>query len=204
MWEFQVLPSGMLRVADYEGPQTRAELYDVDLSDMSCGDDILSALDDCESLAQPLFGAFDQARYELQEELEGLAGRAAGVRRKALEKKLSAMEGDDDDVWRAWIESLSEAEVGSLLAELQRWLEKAPDPDSDQLDRPLDGIAFAFEILEQESGEVLDLFEIELIDGPMPGSNFQAARLGITAEEASSLAATHGLPYVFVAVTEDE
>ena len=204
MWEFQVLPSGMLRVADYEGPQTRAELYDVDLSDMSCGDDILSALDDCESLAQPLFGAFDQARYELQEELEGLAGRAAGVRRKALEKKLSAMEGDDDDVWRAWIKSLSEAEVRSLLAELQRWLEKAPDPDSDQLDRPLDGIAFAFEILEQESGEVLDLFEIELIDGPMPGSNFQAARLGITAEEASSLAATHGLPYVFVAVTEDE
>ena len=204
MWEFQVLPSGMLRVADYEGPQTRAELNDVDLSDMSCGDDILSALDDCESLAQPLFGAFDQARYELREEFEGLTGRAAGVRRNALEKKLSAMEGDDDDVWRAWIKSLSEAEVGSLLAELQRWLEEAPDPDSDQLDRPLDGIAFAFQLMDQESGEVLDLFEIELIDGPMPGSNFQGARLGITAEKASSIAAAHGLPYVFVAVAEGE
>ena len=202
MREFQVLPSGILRVADYEGPKTRAELYGIDLSGVSCGDDILGVLDDGERLAEPLFSAFDEARYQLREERDGLSGEGAGARRIALDQKLLAMEGDDDPVWRAWIKSLSKAEIGGLLADLERWLEEAPDPDSDQLDRPLDGIAFAFEIMEQESDKVLDLFELELIDGPMPGSNFQAARLGITAEQASSLAATRGLPYVFVAVAE--
>ena len=123
------------------------------------------------------------------------------ARKREIEAQIAGMPDEPEDGWKNWVVALPPDQLSRILAKARALLLEPPDPDSDDdFAIPLDGVAFAFQVLEQEQDDsVFDLLYIELIDGPMPGSNYQAAELRISIEEANEIASEEGFKYRFVA-----
>lgn len=185
MMTFEVFPDGVLSVAGYEGsdvPDTRGEMYGVDLSDAKSADEIVLALNDCDELWERVDDEFRSANRRAKKNPDELLKGATIDRRH--------------EIFRDWIKSLSRQDMLALVEELQGWLDSSPD-DGD-LDGPRDGVAYAFMVLQDEDETVLDSLEIELTDGVSPGDDTQLATLNIPVDKANAIAKSQDLKYRFV------
>ena len=102
--------------------------------------------------------------------------------------------------WPAWFRGLRGQRRDEVHAELDAWLRDEPDWDweEDYLPDRATGQGAAFEYFNDAEFEVRKALKIRVIEGDRPGSNYIAAELRITVEEANAIAEGNGWTIRFV------
>jgi hypothetical protein len=98
------------------------------------------------------------------------------------------------DAWAAWVRLLDAAELSDWIADLNTWLDDAPDSqDWDYLPEHTTGQRIAFRYFRDMDSEALDALDVITVEGDRPGSSYIAAELNSTPEEANRIAKERGL-----------
>jgi hypothetical protein len=174
---FEVNDYGTLSFANFEGPRTRRDAYDLPEAAKITANDI----ECCGPLNQHLECYFDDLVADHEEALI-----AAGV--------------DPDTGWRAWYESASDEARAEVTRSIDAWLDEEPDWSNEWEDLCATGDAqgAAYYYLRTQDWDVLDALSIKIIEGEHPGSTYFAAELRIDPDEANAIAERLGLEMRFV------
>jgi hypothetical protein len=178
IFTFLVDDQGNLSVEDYAQEQTRLNLFDTHEDSLEGDFDIREVAQESAPLAAFLYQEYVERYDEMSE---------------ADKKRFPDPDDTEDDP--VWVQVLSASESATLREAIRQWFNEPPD-DHEQgyINIPLNGEAFAYEILndlcEERLNEVDILAElgIDLIDGDHPGSDAQYAVLNSSVEEANRVA----------------
>lgn len=105
IWEegidlFEVTDYGTISFADFQEPQTRADVYRLDVRDLD-DIDVLIEFGQRSQLGYKLQCVYDEYRCALEDKL----ANALTSERRRLKKRLSKLPGDPDEGWIAWLEA---------------------------------------------------------------------------------------------------
>ena len=102
--------------------------------------------------------------------------------------------------WPAWFRGLQGQRRDEVHAALDAWLREEPDWgwEEDYLPDRATGPGAAFEYFSDADSEVRKALRIRVIEGDRPGSNYIAAELHMTVEEANAIAEENGWAIRFV------
>lgn len=176
---FDVLPdTNEIAVADYEPDFDRYTMYDACPDDLRFGESFDGLLERCEALGDMIY------QFAVEE----------------ADGDHAAFNDWDASLANDIVQSLSGEQSAKLTKQLQSWFEK--EPDSEELDSaanviPVNGQQFAFELFWDFDPEILDALQIEVIEGPQPGSNARGAVMLGTVDEANRIAEERGIPWRF-------
>jgi hypothetical protein len=107
---------------------------------------------------------------------------------------------DRGDRLAAWFRGLQGQRRNEVHAELDAWLRDEPDWnwEDDYLPDRATGQGAAFEYFNEAESEVRKALKIRVIEGDRPGSNYIAAELHMSVEEANAIAEENGWTIRFV------
>ena len=174
---FEVNDYGTLSFANFEGPRTRRDAYDLPAAAKITADDI----ECCGPLSWHVERYFDDLVETHEEELI-----AAGF--------------DPELGWREWYESAGAEARAEVARSIDAWLDEEPDWGNEWEDLYITGDAqgAAYSYLQTQARDVLDALSIKIIEGDHPGSSYYAAELHIDPDEANAIAERLGLVMRFV------
>lgn len=183
---FEVNDYGTLSYANYEEPKTRRDGYwyaganDFDVDDIERHCSLNERIKDLyrnvlidEAESDPLI---DEVDYD-------------------------AIDTHVEDTWDTWFGKASGKHRKAIDAEIEAWLDEAPDWCNEWEDLYKSGTAqgAAYDHFLREDPEVMDTLGVVVIEGECPGSSYYAAELRIPIEEANAIAQACGWEIRFVA-----
>ena len=197
--EFIVHDGGTLEMEGIELPKTRAEAYDLSLSNPVDAGDLLGAAEDCQPLNWELCSAYSSHRENLENELAAL--NTANLEGKdlkkiqELEESLSELPSDPDSGMSDWVESLSKKNLKPLVRQIRSWLKAPPDwaQEDDYIPQEKTGQGAALEFFQNMENEEIDSLGITIVEGDRPGSSYYAAELSGDIKSANLAAVKNGI-----------
>lgn len=186
---FGVTPEGVIRVPDIPEPETRSDVFEqVDTSDIHSARDLIELVESC----QPLEGRFqDLSAAYLKEnsQLPSTVDQRLAPRSGAQQLILRILRSNPDGGWRQWIELSGDAALEEFLQYVRDWLDEDIDwNESDHFDGYWNGQQVAFAYFDDLPRSILKAVGVKVIDGDVPGSDFRAAKLQKSVEEANQMA----------------
>lgn len=197
--EFIVHDGGTLEMEGIELPKTRAEAYDLSLSNPVEAGDLLGAAEDCQPLNWELCSAYSSHRENLENELAALnTTNLEGKNLKKiqeLEASLSELPSDPDSGMPDWVESLSKKNLKPLVRQIRSWLKAPPDwaQEDDYIPQEKTGQGAALEFFQNMENEEIESLGITIVEGDRPGSSYYAAVLGGDIKTANLAAVKNGI-----------
>ena len=178
---FIVNSDGTLQDKDYKELTQRKDLYDLSIDRLSDIHEILFEA-----------GELQPFQWHLNDQMWGFLEEMEEVDRKKWPD-------EPEDCTEKWLLSLDDNNIKKLIESCNDWLESEPDYSNGEADYfhfPSNGQAFAFQYFYAES-ELQELFSIYIIEGDHPGSNYFAAEIEISADEANRIAAKENINIKF-------
>jgi hypothetical protein len=205
MTEFEVDSGGTLRMAGYQGAETRAEIYEDVADDWSASPQALAdAMDRCQPLAWAVHSIYTDLRDELSADV--LEAQEAGSRQKkrlaALQARLRAMPEEPEDGVEAWLLALTTREFEDWVTpEIEKWFNAAPDWSFEDDYLPQTGTAqgAAMEFFQSMDVDQLKTLGVRVVEGEHPGSSYYAAELRVGIDKANLAAQQAGIAVRFIA-----
>lgn len=199
IWEegidlFEVTDSGTISFADFQEPQTRGDVYCLEVRDL---DDVDALIDfgQRSPLGYKLQSVYDEYRGALEAELaNGLTSE-----RRRLKKRLSRLPDDPDGGWVAWLEAEPKEAREAYANTIETFLADPPDWGNEYDWMPDDANAqgAAYQYFIREDIELLDTLGVVVVEGDCPGSSYFAAELRVPVEAANEAAQAAGIPIRF-------
>ena len=168
---FEVDDYGTLSYANFEEPRTRREIYNVN----TVADFNVQRIEARSSLCMLIQDCF-------RESIEGGAGFDLGMAQDIDER----VEND----WPKWFEQAIGPDRQAIDAQINAWLDDAPDWDAEGEAIYRSGTAqgAAYHYFCSQPLEDLEVLGIRVIEGDCPGSSYFAAELHLSPEEANAIA----------------
>jgi len=168
---FEVDDYGTLSYANFEEPRTRREIYnentvaDFDVQRIEARSSLCMLIQDC-----------------FRESIEGGAGFDLGMAQDIDER----VEND----WPQWFEQAIGPDRQAIDAQINAWLDDAPDWDAEGEAIYRSGTAqgAAYHYFCSQPREDLEVLGIRVIEGDCPGSSYFAAELHLSPEKANAIA----------------
>lgn len=191
---FEVTDYGTISFADFQEPQTRGDVYCLELRDL---DDIDALIDfgQRSPLGYKLQRVYDEYRCALENELaNGLTSE-----RRRLKKQLSKLPDDPDEGWVAWLEEEPKQARDAYANTIETFLADPPDwgNEYDWMPDSANAQGTAYQYFMREDCDLLDTLGVVIIEGDHPGSSYFAAELRVPVEEANEAAQAAGIPIRF-------
>lgn len=186
---FSVTPEGVIIVPDIPEPETRSDVFEqVDPSGIHSSRDLIELVESCPPLEgrfQDLSAAYLKENSRLSSTVDHLVAHRSGAQQLILR----ALRRNPDGAWRQWIEFSGDAGLEEFLQDLRDWLDEDIDwSESDHFDGYWNGQQAAFAYFDDLPYAILKAVGVKVIDGDLPGSNFRAAKLQKSVEEANQMA----------------
>jgi hypothetical protein len=168
---FEVDDYGTLSYANFEEPRTRREIY----NENTVADFNVQRIEARWSLCMLIQDCF-------RESIEGGAGFDLGIAQEIDER----VEND----WPQWFEQATGADRQAIDAQINAWLDDAPDWDAEgeAIYRNATAQGAAYHYFCSQPREDLEALGIRVIEGDCPGSSYLAAELQLSPEEANAIA----------------
>jgi hypothetical protein len=202
IWErgvylFEVSDDDSISFADFAEPQTRAEAYSMDISDL---DDIdaLQKFAERTPLGNRLQDCYSFYRDELIYQMNEAPSPAM---RRRIKKRLAKLPDDPDSGWMTWLEvepRQARAESADAIAE---FLNAPPDWGNEYEFLPdyANAQGAAYRYFDGQDQVLLETLGVVIIEGDCPGSSYFAAELRVSVEEANRAAQAADIPIRFKA-----
>jgi len=186
---FSVTPEGVIIVPDIPEPEIRSDVFEqVDPSGIHSCRDLIELIESCPPLEgrfQDLSAAYLKENSRLSSTVDHLVAHRSGSQQLILR----ALRRNPDGAWRQWIEYSGDAVLEEFLQHVHDWLDEDIDwNESDHFDGYWNGQQAAFTYFDDLPYAILKAVGIKVIDGDVPGSNFRAAKLQKSVEEANQMA----------------
>ena len=106
---------------------------------------------------------------------------------------------DDSEQAITFIKRLSAKHLNELALYMTKWAESGDyGPEEwEEFHYPASGQDYAFRFFNMQDFALSEALGVKVVEGDRPGSNYYAAELRISAEDANSRAAGHGIPVRF-------
>jgi hypothetical protein len=173
---------------------TKAEILNLYDSSLNNIDDLIEASNECQELRCEILEYIYFLQKFLCRKLARSKQRSPGKRAQANRARWSLeidlLPATDDDLER-WLRQLNAENFKDLYTYLKNWLYDEPEA-------PADGIRQAYNFFQNLPAEQLEILGVSLVDGEFPGSDYFAAELDISIEEANQAAKQANLPIRFL------
>jgi len=168
---FEVDDYGTLSYANFEEPRTRREIY----NENTVADFEVQRIEARSSLCMLIQDCF-------RESIESGAGFDLGMAQDIDER----VEND----WPQWFEQAIGSDRQAIDAQINAWLDDAPDWDAEGEAIYRNGTAqgAAYHYFCSQPREDLEALGVRVIEGDCPGSTYFAAELHLSPEEANAIA----------------
>jgi hypothetical protein len=202
--EVEVGEHGTLRLAGFDEPVTRGDIYEDLPSNWSDSpEDLADAMQVCQPLAMEVNSIYWEFRYELERDLEDAIKSGTERRASALKTRLRTLPEEPEEGAPDWLLSLTSSEFeANMVPAIDKWLGEPPDRNSDEgdyLPESCTAQGTALEFFREMSEEDLEKLGVVIIEGECPGSTYFAAELREAIEEANRVALEAGIPVRFMA-----
>lgn len=179
---FEVNSYGTISAVDCYKPERRADFYELGDYDTCTPKRIVEAAEKHPPLQWLIAERYTNYRENL-----------------AHPGRLKSMPEDSDKGWIGWVVGADDQTFSALIEEVKKWLSEEPNWkwEEDYFIVSGDSEKAAFELLQDESDEVLDALGVIIVEGDRPGSNYCYAELSRPVEEANKVAEVNGLEYRF-------
>jgi len=186
---FSVTPEGLIIVPDIPEPETRSDVFEqVNPSGIHSCQELIELIESCPPLEgrfQDLGAAYLRENSQLPSTVDQLVVPRSG----ALQLILRILRSNPDGGWRQWIELSGDAALEEFLQYVRDWLDEDIDwNESDHFDGYWNGQQAAFSYFDDLPRAILKAVGVKVIDGDVPGSDFRAAKLQKSVEEANQIA----------------
>lgn len=199
---YRVTADGVIIVPDIPEPQTRSDVFErVDVRYVHTCQELIEVIESCPPLEQR-FRRLSLDYHHEHTHPSSFVNRLVdnrGPRSGAQQLILRALRTNPDGGWRQWIEYGGDSTLEPFLQRVRDWLnEKVNWCESDYFDTVWNGQAAAFSEFEDLPQAILKALGVRILDGDMPGSNYQAVELRKDLEAANQAAEVLGLDFRFV------
>ena len=203
LYWFDVDEYGTLSDAAFVPKTRREEMYSGIPSDWSKSPaDLSYAMRLCPPLAWSIYESYENARDELEEQIDALDLDTEAGRDKAaeLQAKLDGMPSEPEGNAERWLSGLDDATFrGAIVPIVQKWLSEEPDYrfEDDYLDHESSAEGLAFVIFRALDDDEREKMGVGIVEGDRPGSNRCFATLQIDIKKANKAAETTRQPFRF-------
>jgi hypothetical protein len=202
--DFIAKTDGLLELADFEEPTTRAQLFEV-FSDSALASptELVGAMRACPPLAWEVHRLYDALRTELVMEhaSEKPERRRKSPRAVALERRLLNLPEEPEDGAGDWVLGLTTTEFQAIVTpRIEAWFKSEPDwmSEGEYIAERATAQGAALDYLQSLDQEILDQLGIRIVEGRHPGCSYFAAELYRSIDEANSAAYRLGQPLRFL------
>jgi hypothetical protein len=196
------MDNGTLIADGYEGPKTRNDAYNIGPDDFENARSIQSFADRYRAVVDVLIGFYWDWR---DEQIAEFAANQSDIEDapKALDAFMLKWDADlldDADNVSAWLKVLDENQFSLISKAMNEWASEEPESDEGGLTEPVNGQDAAFEWFSDGMfSDEAEQIGIDIIEGDTWGSDYVAAELPISIEEANKRAAEAGINIRFIA-----
>jgi hypothetical protein len=199
---FYVKDDGTLIAEGIEGPKTRFEGYGIASDVFDHIHSIQDIANQYRSVVDILIGLYwdwrDEQIAEFAANQSAIEDASAAL--DAFMLKWDADLLDDADNVSAWLKVLDENQFSLMSNAMKEWASEAPESDEEGLTEPVNGQDAAFEWFSDGMfSDEAEQIGIDIIEGDTWGSDYVAAELPISIEEANKRAAEAGINIRFIA-----
>lgn len=189
---FDVDSDGVITVPGIPEPKVRADVFErVDPQDVHTAHDLIRLVKCCEPLAErfrQLSRAYLAKQTQPSAFLETLLTQRS-LRTGTQQLIVRALRRNPEEGWRHWIEYSGETALERFLQHVRDWLEEdIVWGEVEYFDPAWNGQAAAFAYFDEVPVRILRAVGVKLVDGDVPGSNYQAAILCKGLEQANEAA----------------
>ena len=188
-----------LKLRDYNGPSTRKQAFEIRPYNLKTVDSCIDKVTDFEGLVIPFISAYEIWRYKrIDLFYENFDDEIALEKIKQFDIKwhedfFECFSGTTTraDVLRQWLDELTKKEFTEVITYIKSWLEEDYDAyEFDEFDnRMVDascGYDAAFKFFENEH-ELCEKIDIYIVEGDRPFSNYLAAEIYSSVEQANQI-----------------
>lgn len=190
-----------LDLEEYVPPVTRGEAFDFGEYELKSIENLLSRASEVQPVMWELERQYWAFRRSLINEKQtklpesNQAGQFTG--------EVTWPEDADAGVIEKWTGQMSGSALSNLNSAMQKWADSEPDwlnEEGEHFTIPSSGQEYALDFFENYAGDdVLEEIGIDIVEGDHPGSNYFAAELYVSIEEANEKAVAAGIPVRFKA-----
>ena len=198
---FAVDADGVITVPGIPELQVRTDVFErVNPQDVHTAHDLIRLIKSCEPLAE----RFRQLSREYLAEhaqpsvfVENLLAQR-GLRSGTQQLILRTLRRNPEEGWRNWIEYSGETALEGFLQHVRDWLEEDIDwGEIEYFDADWNGQVAALAYFDDVPARILRTVGIKIVDGDVPGSNYQAVVLRKGVEHANEVAQRLDLEFRF-------
>jgi hypothetical protein len=199
---FYVKDDGTLIAEGIEGPKTRFEGYGIASDVFDHIHSIQDIANEYRSVVDILIGLYWDWR---DEQIAAFSANQSDIEDapKALDAFMLKWDADlldDADNVSAWLKVLDENQFSLMSNAMKEWASEEPESDEEGLTEPVNGQDAAFEWFSDGMfSDEAEQIGIDIIEGDTWGSDYVAAELPISIEEANKRAAEAGINIRFIA-----
>ena len=199
---FYVKDDGTLIAEGIEGPKNRFEGYGMASDVFDHIHSIQDIANEYRSVVDILIGLYwdwrDEQIAEFAANQSAIEDAPAAL--DAFMLKWDADLLDDADNVSAWLKVLDENQFSLMSNAMKEWASEEPESDEEGLTEPVNGQDAAFEWFSDGMfSDEAEQIGIDIIEGDTWGSDYVAAELPISIEEANKRAAEAGINIRFIA-----
>ena len=201
---FGVDADGVITVPGIPEPKVRADVFQrVNAQDFHTAHDLIRLIKSCEPLAER-FRRLSREHLAEQAQpsvfVENLLAQR-GLRSGNQQLILRTLRRNPQEGWRHWIEYTGETALEGFLQHVRDWLEEDIDwSEIEYFDADWNGQAAALVYFDDVPALILRAVGIKIVDGDVPGSNYQAVVLRKGVERANEAARKLDLGFRFEAL----
>ena len=219
-WCFDVDRRGMIVEPNVSSPKVNEDVYDsISVGWIKDPESLINEIDQHDELRshfQNLYASHieeQQAELEdhidtLEDELdaapeESIEAKAISARIVKTKKAIDALDPDEDEGWKDWIQESGPSKLDNFKNEVEKWLQSPVNwMATDSWPEGWSGQGRALSFFRDQEYAMLDALGVVIVEGEHPGSTYYAAELEGSIDDANAAAARLELPFRFRRVTK--